>query len=77
MPEEKKTGHIPVRMCVICRKRFPKRDLLRFVSTEGSASPFPDPRQALPGRGWYVCFSPACRERYEKKHAKRHKGFAA
>ncbi|MDL2271560.1 YlxR family protein [Desulfovibrio sp. OttesenSCG-928-I05] len=69
-----KLRHIPARMCVICRKRFPKGDILRFVSPEGSASPVPDPRQVLPGRGMYVCPDDTCRERFAKKHAKRQKG---
>ncbi len=61
--------HIPQRMCAVCRVRHAKRDLARFVLYEGQ--PEPDPRQALPGRGIYVCAKPECRERFGKNKAFR------
>ncbi|MDR3074265.1 MAG: DUF448 domain-containing protein [Deltaproteobacteria bacterium] len=64
--------HIPVRMCIICRKRLPKHLLARFVAREGA--PLADPRQSLPGRGSYLCSSPACRERFAAKNARKCKG---
>lgn len=50
---------IPIRTCIGCRGKFPKRDLLRFVwdSVEGLRA---DPKGKLPGRGAYVCLSQAC-----------------
>ena len=57
--------HAPVRMCVICRQRLPKAELTRYVlSPEGQ--PQVDPRRNMPGRGWYLCSQPACRERFQK-----------
>jgi predicted RNA-binding protein YlxR (DUF448 family) len=39
-------------MCVGCRERAAKRDLLRIVAVEGTC--VPDLRGTLPGRGAYV-----------------------
>ena len=56
--------HVPLRMCVACRKRRPKGELLRVLLTpEGFRL---DPTGKLPGRGAYVCRDqPECRT--EKK----------
>jgi hypothetical protein len=63
-------GQEPERMCVVCRKRFPKRELLRYVrpgETDGpDAGPIPDPAMTWPGRGYYVCGQARCRERFPK-----------
>ncbi|QGY41620.1 DUF448 domain-containing protein [Pseudodesulfovibrio cashew] len=61
----------PVRMCVVCRKRFPKRELTRYVCPESlreltENGPVPDPEQKRPGRGYYVCVQAECRERFPK-----------
>jgi predicted RNA-binding protein YlxR (DUF448 family) len=45
--------HIPIRQCIACRERRPKRELLRIVMTEGG--PVLDPTGRKPGRGAYVC----------------------
>lgn len=50
---------IPIRTCMGCRGKFPKKDLLRFVQdTAGNLQT--DPTGKLPGRGAYVCQSQAC-----------------
>lgn len=69
----------PVRMCVVCRRRFAKSQLLRHVSVpEGAAGNGleADEAQTRPGRGWYVCDDPACRARFAgmKFRRKSHKG---
>ena len=68
----------PVRMCVVCRRRFAKSRLLRHVSaSEGVGNGLEaDEAQTRPGRGWYVCDDPACRERFAgmKFRRKSHKG---
>ena len=58
-------------MCVVCRGRFPKRDLKRHVRDEMDL-PVPDPEQVLPGRGFYVCPDERCRERFEKYGLRKH-----
>lgn len=62
-PAERPEG--PVRMCVICRQRFLKKHLLRHTRTEDGKLA-PDPKQTAPGRGWYVCGEPSCRERFAR-----------
>lgn len=61
-------GHGPTRMCVICRQRFAKSQLRRHVlSLSGGEKKLEaDEAQNRPGRGWYVCSSPACREKFAK-----------
>ena len=55
--------HAPVRMCAVCRRRFPKEHLTRHTrSPQGNW--MPDGDQAQPGRGRYLCSDPGCRERF-------------
>lgn len=50
---------IPMRQCMGCRERKPKREMLRVVrSPEGTVSL--DFRGKVPGRGAYVCPNPEC-----------------
>ena len=48
----------PVRMCVVCKRRFAKSQLMRHVpAPEGVAAGNgleADKAQTRPGRGWYV-----------------------
>ncbi|MEF2231419.1 MAG: DUF448 domain-containing protein [Pseudodesulfovibrio sp.] len=58
-------------MCVVCRQRFPKGELERFVCPDAapdreSDCPVPDPEQTKPGRGYYVCVQARCRELFPK-----------
>ena len=72
----------PIRMCVACRQRFPKRELERFVCPENvqeleTDGPVPDPDKTKPGRGYYVCVQARCRDRFHKMIAglmKKRKG---
>lgn len=63
-------GHTPERMCVVCRGRFPKEELTRYVRPDEAAGtdqgPVPDPAMNRPGRGYYVCGQARCRERFPK-----------
>ena len=50
---------IPMRHCLGCREMKPKRELIRVVrSPEGEISL--DFKGKAPGRGAYICPSPAC-----------------
>lgn len=72
-------GHEPTRMCVICRRRFAKSNLLRHVPRSaadeaedetragtGKSGLVADKAQVRPGRGCYVCSDPQCREKFMK-----------
>ena len=68
----------PVRMCVICRRRFPKKALQRHVvAPEGGLEG--DSAQTRPGRGYYVCSDAACAAKFARfrpqgKRTRRKKG---
>ncbi len=64
-----KRGHVPVRMCVICRCRAPQNELTRFVLEAEALRP--DARPRSPGRGWYVCGKAECRERLTRYRPKK------
>lgn len=57
----------PVRMCVICRKRFPKGELQRFTCpVHGELALTVDSSGKRPGRGFYLCRDAACRNKFEQ-----------
>jgi predicted RNA-binding protein YlxR (DUF448 family) len=63
--------HGPIRMCAVCRERFPKGELSRYVCPETmmeleTDGPVPDPDKIKPGRGYYVCVQARCREIFPK-----------
>ena len=56
---------IPQRMCIACRQMINKKELLRYrVTPEGVAEV--DPTGKKPGRGAYICSSPACAAKARK-----------
>lgn len=63
-PQRKK----PVRMCVGCRERFLKLDLIRVVRTpEGEI--LIDKKGKMSGRGAYVCKNAECLSKAHKSKA--------
>ncbi len=51
--------HVPLRSCVVCRTKRPKRELIRIVRTaEGVVQV--DATGKTDGRGAYLCSEPAC-----------------
>jgi len=54
--------HIPQRMCIACRDKTNKRALFRIVRT-GDGQAEVDLTGRKPGRGAYICDTPACWER--------------
>ncbi|MBW1667563.1 MAG: YlxR family protein [Deltaproteobacteria bacterium] len=59
-------GHIPQRMCVVCRLKQDKKNLVRFVlDPEGRL--IRDDTGKEPGRGIYVCPSNSCLEQMSSK----------
>jgi len=61
----------PVRTCLVCRKRFPKHELIRHV-WRGAWTP--DEAYVLPGRGYYRCAGDACKAQFPKRAAAARKG---
>ncbi len=59
---------LPQRMCVACRKRAERQQLLRIVKPK-DGPPQPDLQGNSPGRGAYVCKSTECLEKAQKKRA--------
>jgi predicted RNA-binding protein YlxR (DUF448 family) len=58
---QKRRKHIPLRKCIACQERYPKRELIRVVCTpEGTIEV--DPTGKRPGRGAYLCRKPQCWE---------------
>ena len=60
--------HIPERMCVACRKMFPKTSLIRIVRDNNGEIVF-DEKQKKLARGIYICNNEACIRLAEKKNA--------
>ena len=59
-------SHIPIRSCVACRAKFPKRELLRIVrSPDGEV--LIDTTGKASGRGLYWCGAGSCLARIRKK----------
>ena len=58
----------PMRMCVGCRERAPKKELIRVVRTpEGGL--LLDARDKAPGRGAYICRKAECLQKARKSRA--------
>ena len=57
----KRRKHIPLRSCIACREKLPKRELIRIVRTpEGTLEV--DPKGKRAGRGAYLCRKRQCSE---------------
>jgi len=48
-----KKGHIPERTCIVCKKKLPKKELLRFCVKDNQI--VLDKTQKEGGRGAYFC----------------------
>lgn len=59
--QQKRRKHVPLRTCVACHQKRPKRELIRVVRTlapEGTIEI--DLKGKLPGRGTYLCREQSC-----------------
>jgi predicted RNA-binding protein YlxR (DUF448 family) len=61
-PGTRKRKHVPLRMCVACQQRHPKRELVRIVRGPAGTIDL-DPAGKQPGRGAYLCSRPDCWQR--------------
>ena len=64
LKSKKKKG---LRTCIVCRKRFVKQDLLRYVWDIESAEVVVDCKQVMVGRGAYCCLEDSCKEQFLKR----------
>ena len=60
-------GHIPLRMCICCRKMLEKEMLVRIVKVNGNITI--DTEKNLKGRGCYLCGNEECRKKLIKTKA--------
>ncbi len=58
--------HIPIRTCVICGTKTPKRELIRVVFSPDVGVEI-DTTGKKPGRGAYICKSKGCWEQALKR----------
>jgi len=59
------TKKIPMRMCIVCKNEFPKRELLRIVNNENSI--MLDKTGKMGGRGTYICKCEECKNKLFKQ----------
>lgn len=65
--------HIPMRMCVACRKMRESDKLIRFVREVNTGTVMTDTDKKLFGRGAYICKSGECvKSAIKKKGLERH-----
>jgi uncharacterized protein len=57
----KRRKHVPLRSCIVCQEKRPKRELIRVVCTPEGAIEI-DPKGKRSGRGAYVCREAQCWE---------------
>ena len=55
----KRRKHVPLRTCIACRQKRPKRELIRVVRTSAGALEV-DPKGKRAGRGAYLCPGRQC-----------------
>ena len=61
--------HVPLRMCVICKKRKPQSELLHFVKVKNEI--VFDAKRRIMKRGYYCCDDNSCLQKLEKWNKKR------
>ena len=59
-------GHVPIRMCMGCRKRRKKVEMIRFIRTAGGEALAPGGKNQ-DGRGLYLCPDVSCLKAAKKK----------
>ncbi len=61
-----KKEHVPTRMCIGCRRKRKKEEMLRFIKgIEGVV--FVNEKKRINGRGFYLCPDLICFKRAQKK----------
>lgn len=63
-----KIKHTPTRMCMVCRTRHPKNELIRIVKNKNGEINL-DKSFKAEGRGAYLCKSEECLAKFVKSRA--------
>lgn len=50
----------PLRTCIVCKNKFPKKDLIRIVRDKKNSQILFDKTGKMNGRGAYVCTDKSC-----------------
>jgi hypothetical protein len=61
-----KKGHIPIRMCIGCRKKKRKEEMIRFEQDEDRILII-DEKKNVKGRGFYLCPDVTCLRLAQKR----------
>jgi len=62
-----KKAHVPIRMCLGCRKKRKKEEMVRFTKTSDGVS-FVNGKKDLRGRGYYLCPDRLCFRLAQKRN---------
>jgi len=62
-----KKRHHPIRMCIGCRKKRKKEEMVRFVRNSDGVL-FMSEKKNLNGRGYYLCSDRMCLKSAKKKN---------
>ena len=66
--EASKKRHVPIRMCVGCRRKKKKGEMLRFAQTVDGVM-LADEKMRMNGRGFYLCPDLICLKMAQKKES--------
>jgi predicted RNA-binding protein YlxR (DUF448 family) len=61
-----KKDHVPIRMCIGCRKKRKKDEMLQFIKGIDGVV-FVNGKKRINGRGFYLCPDLICFKRAQKK----------
>jgi uncharacterized protein len=64
--EMSKKGHVPIRMCIGCRRKRKKEEMLRFIQRIDGVV-FVNEKKRINGRGFYLCPDLICFKMAQKK----------
>lgn len=59
--------HLPIRTCIVCRCKKPKKELLRIIEKDDSF--ILDSTQKISAKGFYICNNKDCTQNIVKKKA--------
>ena len=62
-----KKAHVPIRMCLGCRKKRKKEEMVRFTKTSDGVL-FVNEKKDIRGRGYYLCPDRLCFRLAQKKN---------